>query len=82
MVRSTARSNIRPLVLTAVSHREVPPAPPRGRAVILAFPGHRVAVAAPAMARDRVPLTWRARAGLMLAGACSGLVLAWMCTLV
>jgi hypothetical protein len=73
MVRS--RSNIRPLVLAAVAEgRPIERPPRRTPAVILAFPGSRVAEAPPPRPRARPSL--RARLALMLVGALTGLAIA------
>lgn len=82
MVRSSsARSNIRPLVLTAVAEGRSPARPPRhAPAVILPFPGARVEPRRDRSHSDQparpARLGWRARAALMLAGALAGLAMA------
>ena len=84
MVRSSpARSNIRPLVLTAVAEGRSAARPPRhAPAVILPFPGARVEPRRDRSNSDqparpaRPALGWRARAALMLAGALAGLAMA------
>mgnify|MGYP001588623080 CR=1 FL=1 len=81
MTRSSfASSKIRPLVLAAVAagHAARPPRP-GGRAVILAFPGPRVAPPAaivPDVPSRPPPLTLGQRLLAMLTGALAGLALA------